>query len=145
VATRQPSGTVTFLLTDIEGSTRLLSELGTERYARALQHHCRILRDAFEQHGGYEVDYEGDAFVVAFEGAGEALKAAGEAQRALASHPWPEGGEIRVRMGVHSGEPLLVPPKYVGIDLHKAARIMAAGHGGAGADLTRDPHTPWPE
>jgi predicted ATPase/class 3 adenylate cyclase len=138
--TQQPAGTVTFLLSDIEGSTKLLSELGPEPYARALEDHRRILRDAFGQHGGYEVDYEGDAFVVAFQSAYEAVAAAEEAQRALTEHPWPNGHEFRVRMGIHSGEPLLAPPKYVGIDLHTAARIMAAGHGGQVlvSQVTRD-------
>jgi len=127
---RQPSGTVTFLLSDIEGSTRLLGQLGTERYARALDDHRTLLRKAFARHAGYEVDYEGDAFVVAFQRAQDALAAAREAQRALRAHRWPQGEAVRVRMGIHSGEPLVAPPKYVGIDLHKAARIMAAGHGG---------------
>ena len=92
--------------------------------------HCRLLRAAFGRHLGYEVDYEGDAFIVAFQRAGEALAAAGEAQDALAAHNWPVGHELRVRMGIHTGEPMLAPPKYVGLDVHKAARIMASGHGG---------------
>jgi predicted ATPase/class 3 adenylate cyclase len=127
---RQPSGTVTFLFTDIEGSTRLLEELGTRRYSEALDAHCRLLRTAFERHDGYEVNYEGDAFVVAFQNAHDAVAAATEAQRALAEHDWPEGHELRVRMGLHTGEPDVAPPKYVGIDVHRAARIAAAGHGG---------------
>jgi predicted ATPase/class 3 adenylate cyclase len=126
----QPSGTVTFLFTDIEGSTRLLAELGQESYSEALDAHRRLLRGAFERHGGYEVDCEGDAFFIAFQGASEAVAAAAEAQRGLAGHAWPEGHEFRVRMGLHSGEPLLAPPKYVGLDVHRAARVMAAGHGG---------------
>src|SRR5436190_6264086 len=126
----QPRGTVTMLFTDIEGWTRLLGRLGTERYGQALELHRRLLRGAFERHGGYEVDYEGDAFFVAFADAGDALAAAAEAQHALGGASWPEGGEIRVRVGVHTGEPLAVPPKYLGLDVHKAARIMAAGHGG---------------
>jgi predicted ATPase/class 3 adenylate cyclase len=128
--TRQPSGTVTFLLSDIEGSTRLLRRLGTQRYAQALDDHRNLLRQAFARHAGYEVDYEGDAFVVAFQLAGDALAAAREAQGALLAHHGPEGEDVRVRMGIHSGEPLLAPPKYVGLDLHQAARIMSAGHGG---------------
>jgi predicted ATPase/class 3 adenylate cyclase len=127
---RQPSGTVTFLFTDIEGSTRLLGELGTSRYSEALDAHCRLLRAAFERHDGYEVNYEGDAFVIAFQNAHDAVAAAAEGQRALAEHAWPEGHELRVRMGLHTGEPELAPPKYVGIDVHRAARIAAAGHGG---------------
>jgi predicted ATPase/class 3 adenylate cyclase len=126
----QPSGTVTFLFTDIEGSTKLLAELGSQRYAEGLDAHRRLLRVAFENHEGYEVDCEGDAFIVAFQSAREALAAAAEAQRALADHSWPGGCDVRVRMGLHTGEPLLAPPKYVGLDIHKAARIMAAGHGG---------------
>lgn len=120
----QPSGLVTFLFTDIEGSTRLLDELGADAYRAALAEHRRVLRDAFARHGGYEVDYEGDAFFVAFQDAAEAVAAAGEAQAVLASGP------IRVRMGLHTGTPILDPPKYVGIDVHLAARVMSAGHGG---------------
>ena len=103
---QQPSGTVTFLFTDIEGSTRLVAKLGVDRYAQALDDHRRLLRAAFERHHGYEVDYEGDAFIVAFQSASEALAAAGEAQSALSAHAWPEGCELRVRMGLHTGEPL---------------------------------------
>lgn len=126
----QPAGTVTLLFTDIEGSTRLLERLGPERYGEALDLHRRLLRDAFGRHDGYEVDCEGDAFFVAFSRAHDAVRAAAEGQQALAGAAWPEEGEIRVRMGIHSGEPLSVTPKYVGLDVHKAARIMAAGHGG---------------
>jgi predicted ATPase len=120
----QPSGTVTFLFTDIEGSTRLLHELGPERYREALAAHRRVLREAFDRHEGYEVDYEGDAFFVAFASPQHAVAAAAEAQEALL------GGPISVRMGLHTGQPILDPPKYVGVDVHRAARIMSAGHGG---------------
>ena len=126
----QPTGTVTLLFTDVEGSTLLLERLGAERFAEALTLHRRVLREAFVRHGGYEVDEEGDAFLVAFQAAGEAVAAAGEAQRGLASAEWPQEGGLRVRIGVHTGEPLPVPPKYVGMDVHRAARIMAAAHGG---------------
>ena len=127
----QPTGTVTLLFTDVEGSTRLLGVLGAARYAAVLELHRRLLRQAFEAHGGYEVDEEGDAFFVAFAGAGEAVAAAAAAQRALATVGWPEGCEaVRVRMGVHTGEPLAVPPRYVGMDVNRAARMMAAAHGG---------------
>jgi predicted ATPase/class 3 adenylate cyclase/Tfp pilus assembly protein PilF len=126
----QPAGTVTLLFTDIERSTRLLERLGRERYAEALELHGRLLREAFERQGGYEVDSEGDAFFVAFSRAKHAVAAAGEAQHALAQAEWPGGHKVRVRIGVHTGEPLAVPPKYVGIDVHRAARIMAAAHGG---------------
>jgi predicted ATPase/class 3 adenylate cyclase len=117
-----PSGTVTFLFTDIEGSTRLLHELG-DAYAGALAEHRRVLRDAFARHGGVEVDTQGDAFFVAFAKASDALAGAREATEAL-------DGPIRVRMGMHTGEPLVTDEGYVGIDVHRAARIAAVGHGG---------------
>ncbi|MDP9226962.1 MAG: adenylate/guanylate cyclase domain-containing protein, partial [Actinomycetota bacterium] len=137
---KQPSGTVSLLFSDIEGSTVLLRELGEERYADALEDHRCLLRAAFERHEGYEVDCEGDAFFVAFQSAEDAVASAAEAQQALAAHAWPEGREFRVRMGIHTGEPLLAPPKYVGVDVHRAARIMAAGHGGQVlvSQVTRD-------
>jgi predicted ATPase/class 3 adenylate cyclase len=116
-----PSGTVTFLFTDIEGSTRLLDELGAEQYASQLAEHRRVLREAFVRHGGVEVDTQGDAFFVAFATAPGALAAAREAQEALS---------IPVRMGIHTGTPLLTDEGYVGADVHRAARIAAAGHGG---------------
>jgi len=121
----QPSGTVTLLFTDIEGSTRLLDELGPESYRDALGEHRRALREVFRRRGGYEVDYEGDAFFVSFSDATDGLAAAREAQAALGT-----GGQIRVRMGLHTGTPLLDPPKYIGLDVHLAARIMSASHGG---------------
>src|SRR5881398_3403376 len=122
----QPTGTVTLLFTDIEGSTQLLQRLGTERYGEALDLHRQLLRKAFERHGGYEVDCQGDAFFVAFATAADAVSAAAEGQEALARAEWPLDGEIRVRIGLHTGEPLAAPPKYVGVDVHRAARIMAA-------------------
>src|SRR6266516_1665788 len=109
-----PTGTVTFLFTDIEGSTRLLHELGDD-YADALAEHRRVLREAFERHAGVEVDTQGDAFFVAFGRATEALAAASEGQEALFTGP------IRVRMGIHTGEPLATDEGYVGIDVHRAA------------------------
>jgi predicted ATPase/class 3 adenylate cyclase len=118
-----PLGTVTLLFTDIEGSTRLLQELG-EEYADVLADHRRTLREEFSRHGGVEVGTEGDAFFVAFAKASDALAAAAAAREALA------GGPIRVRMGLHTGEPLVTDEGYVGIDVHRAARIAAAGHGG---------------
>jgi predicted ATPase/class 3 adenylate cyclase len=118
------TGTVTFLFTDIEGSTRLLDELGPEGYSEALALHRRSLREAFDQHGGLEVDTQGDAFFVAFRRAGDAVAAAAKARSAL------ETGPIRVRMGIHTGEPLVTDEGYVGIDVHRAARIAAVGHGG---------------
>jgi predicted ATPase/class 3 adenylate cyclase len=116
-----PVGTVTFLFTDIEGSTRLLDELGAEGYAKALAEHRRVLRQAFARNGGVEVDTQGDAFFVAFSTAPGALEAAREAQELL---------QLPVRMGLHTGTPLLAEEGYVGGDVHRAARIAAAGHGG---------------
>jgi predicted ATPase/class 3 adenylate cyclase len=126
----QPIGTVTMLFSDIEGSTRLLQEFGRDLYAEALALHQHLLREAFERNGGYEVDHEGDAFFVVFPRAEDAVTAAVEAQRRLFEARWPKGQALRVRMGIHTGEPVVVPPKYVGMDVHQAARIMAAGHGG---------------
>ena len=118
-----PVGTVTFLFTDVEGSTRLLHDLG-ERYADALADHRRLLREAFGRHGGVEVDTQGDAFFYAFARASDALAAAEAGCRALG------GGPIRVRIGLHTGEPVVTDEGYVGLDVHKGARIAAAGHGG---------------
>jgi predicted ATPase/class 3 adenylate cyclase len=124
-----PTGTVTFLFTDIEGSTRLLGKLG-ERYAEVLADYCDITRASFEGAGGHEVDTQGDAFFVVFRRARDAVDAAVAAQRALASHDWPEGLRPAVRMGLHTGEPQLAATGYVGLDIHRAARICSAGHGG---------------
>ena len=118
-----PTGVVTLLFTDVEGSTRLLHELGDE-YGEALQEHRRRLRAAFADHEGVEVDTQGDAFFVAFARASDAVAAAADGQRALADGP------IRVRMGLHTGEPRLTEEGYVGLDVHKGARIAAVGHGG---------------
>jgi predicted ATPase/class 3 adenylate cyclase len=119
-----PSGTVTFFFTDVEGSTRLLHELGAAAYAEALAEHRRILRHVFSAHGGIEVDTQGDAFFVAFATAPDALDAADEALTALARGP------IRVRIGIHTGTGHVTQEGYVGKDVHKGARIAAAGHGG---------------
>jgi predicted ATPase/class 3 adenylate cyclase len=118
-----PAGTVTFLFTDIEGSTRLLLELG-DGYADVLAEHRRLLREAFARHGGLEVDTQGDAFFVAFARASDAVAGAQAAQEVL------RGGPVRVRMGVHTGEPMVREEGYVGIDVHRAARLASAGHGG---------------
>src|SRR5438874_3473881 len=118
-----PTGVVTLLFTDVEGSTRLLHELGDD-YGNALQEHRRRLRAAFAEHEGVEVDTQGDAFFVVFARASNAVAAAADCQRALA------GGPIRVRMGLHTGEPRLTEEGYVGLDVHKGARIAAVGHGG---------------
>ncbi|MGI8828268.1 MAG: ATP-binding protein [Candidatus Limnocylindria bacterium] len=119
-----PSGTVTFLFTDVEGSTRLLHALGPDAYADALATHRRMLREAFTAHGGVEVDTQGDAFFVAFPTAPGAVAAATQANEAL------KPGPIKVRMGLHTGAPFLTDEGYVGADVHRAARIAAAGHGG---------------
>ena len=115
-----PTGTVTFLFTDIEGSTRLLDEHGAA-YAGLLEEHRRVLREAFARHAGVEVDTQGDAFFVAFARASDAVAAAEEAQTRL---------QLPVRMSIHTGEPQLTAEGYVGMDVHRAARICAAGHGG---------------
>jgi predicted ATPase/class 3 adenylate cyclase len=119
-----PSGTITFLFTDIEGSTKLLHELGAEGYAGALAEHRRVIRDAIARHNGVEVDTQGDAFFFAFPTAPGALAAAGEMTESLAPGP------VRVRIGLHTGTPLLTEEGYVGGDVHRAARIAASGHGG---------------
>jgi predicted ATPase len=119
-----PTGTVTFLFTDVEGSTKLLHELGAEAYAEVIAEHRRVIREAVLAHGGVEVDTQGDAFFVAFPTAPGALTAAAVARDALA------GGAIRVRIGLHSGTPFVGEEGYVGPDVHRAARIAAAGHGG---------------
>ena len=124
-----PTGTVTFLFTDIEGSTRLLKQLG-QLYDTVLSDHQRILRECFEAHGGREVDTQGDSFFVAFGRAGDAVASAVEAQGALARHSWPDGAEVSVRMGLHTGEPRPTGERYVGFGVHRAARIGAVGHGG---------------
>ncbi|HYZ10630.1 MAG TPA: adenylate/guanylate cyclase domain-containing protein [Actinomycetota bacterium] len=124
-----PTGTVTFLFSDIEGSTRLLDALG-DRYPVVLETHQRILRGALGARGGIEVSTEGDSFFVVFLSAPQAVAAAVEAQRAIAAHEWPTEAPLRIRMGVHTGEGTIGGDNYVGVDLHRAARIAAAGHGG---------------
>ncbi|HET7129619.1 MAG TPA: adenylate/guanylate cyclase domain-containing protein, partial [Gaiellaceae bacterium] len=126
----QPTGTVTMLFSDVEGSTQLLGRLGAEQYADVLEQHNRLLREAFARHAGYEVDTAGDSFFVSFSRVGDAASAAGDAQRSLAAATWPDGVSLRVRMAIHTGEPLMVDSKYIGMDVHRAARIMAAAHGG---------------
>jgi predicted ATPase/class 3 adenylate cyclase len=126
---RLPSGTVTFLFSDIEGSTRLLQRLG-ERYGTVLAQHRRLLRSAFEDVGGSELGTEGDSFFVVFDRARDALLAAASAQRALAAHRWPDALDVAVRMGIHTSEPGTGPDPYVGLGVHRAARICSAAHGG---------------
>ena len=127
-----PSGTVTFLFTDVEGSTKLLHDLGAEEYSRVLADHRRVLREAFAANQGVEVDTQGDAFFVAFPTAPGALGAAAEASAGLARGP------SRVRMGIHTGTPHLGEEGYVGIDVHRAARIAACWPRRAGAGLGLD-------
>jgi predicted ATPase len=124
-----PTGTVTLLFSDIEGSTHLLQR-GDERYANVLEASRYLLRSACNAFHGHEVDTRGDAFFVAFARATDGVSAAVTAQRILASHAWPEGVAVRVRMGLHTGEPHLTAQGYMGLDVHCAARIMNAGHGG---------------
>ncbi|HEY5521421.1 MAG TPA: tetratricopeptide repeat protein [Candidatus Limnocylindrales bacterium] len=124
-----PEGTVTFVFTDIEGSTRLLTEL-REAYPRLLARHHAVIRQALASHGGTEVKTEGDAFFAVFVKAADALAFAAEAQRELHATDFPAGAEVKVRMGIHTGEGALSDADYVGLDVHRAARIAAAGHGG---------------
>src|SRR5262245_6993772 len=129
IAPPKPAGTVTFLFSDIEGSTQLLHRLG-DKYAQALEEQRAIMRAAFQQFAGYEIDTAGDGFFVAFSRAQDGVAAAIAAQRQLASHQWPEGEALRVRMALHTGEPVATTTGYVGVDVHRAARLCSAGYGG---------------
>jgi predicted ATPase/class 3 adenylate cyclase len=124
-----PTGTVTLLFTDMEGSTHLLQRLG-EQYADVLADCRHLLRHMFSRYNGHEIDTQGDAFFVAFTRATDAVAAAAAIQRALAEHAWPQGVSVRVRIGLHTGEPKLTADGYIGIDVHHVAHIMSAGHGG---------------
>jgi class 3 adenylate cyclase len=124
-----PTGTVTFMFTDIAGSTRLLTELG-DGYADLLARHNEIIRAALAAHDGQEVSTEGDAFLAVFRTAQDAVAAAATAQRTLQSEAWPAGETVNVRMGLHTGEGRLGGDNYAGLDVNRAARIAAAGHGG---------------
>ena len=124
-----PTGTVTFLFSDVEGSTELLRTL-RDGYADVMADHERLLRSAFEGAGGHEINTQGDSFFVAFRKPKDAVGAALEAQRAIGSHEWPEGAEMRVRIGIHTGEATVAGDRYVGLGVHRAARICAAAHGG---------------
>jgi class 3 adenylate cyclase len=124
-----PGGTVTFLFTDIEGSTKLLQELG-DAYGDVVRDHRHLLRENLGDRGGTEVDTQGDAFFYSFPRARDAVAGAVAAQRALAAHQWPEGSDVRVRMGLHTGEPSVGDEGYLGLDVVRAARICSAGHGG---------------
>src|SRR4051812_39009494 len=122
-------GTLTFVFTDIEGSTRMLLELGNE-YGPLLGQHRSLLEAPTTANGGRVMGSEGDALFLAFPDASAGLRAAVDGQRALAAHPWPEGHPIRVRMGMHSGEVQRIGDEFVGLALHQTARITSAGHGG---------------
>ena len=124
-----PAGTVTFLFSDIEGSTRLLEQLG-DRYGEVDRDHRRIVREQLTEAGGQEIDTQGDAFFFSFARARDAVEGAVAAQRALAGNDWPDGVEVKVRMGLHTGEPNVGEEGYLGMDVVRAARICAAGHGG---------------
>src|SRR3954451_22886846 len=128
MAAEAPRGTVTLMFSDMEGSTRLLRRLG-ERYADLLSTHRGLMREAVERHHGFEVDEQGDAFFVVFASANDAVAAAAHVQQALGAHAWPDDNEIRIRIALHTGEPDLVYGRYVGLDVHRGARVMAAGHG----------------
>jgi class 3 adenylate cyclase len=120
---------VTFLFTDIEGSTALLQTLG-ERYGEVLAEQRRILRETFTEAGGREIDTQGDAFFFSFTRARDAVAGAVAAQRTLKQHPWPDDADVKVRMGLHTGEPSVGDEGYIGLDVVRAARICSAGHGG---------------
>jgi DNA-binding NarL/FixJ family response regulator/class 3 adenylate cyclase len=124
-----PAGTVTLLFTDVEGSTKLVHELG-DAYAGVLADHRRLVREAVAATGGHEVDSRGDEFFLAFPEAGAAVGAAVALQQSLAAHDWPAGVQVRVRVGLHTGQPTLRDGAYFGMDVHRAARICQAGHGG---------------
>jgi class 3 adenylate cyclase len=124
-----PSGTVTFVFSDIEGSTALLKRLG-DGYDRVLTDHRRLMRERFTARGGVEIDTQGDAFFFAFPRARDAVEAAVETQRAHAEHEWPEGCAVQVRMGLHTGEPAVGSEGYLGLDVVRAARLCTAGRGG---------------
>jgi class 3 adenylate cyclase len=127
--TELPTGTVTLLFSDVDGSTELVKSLG-EGYGDVLADHRLLVREQFTAYRGIEVDTQGDAFFVAFASARDAVAAAVSAQRALSTHPWHDGVEVRVRMGLHTCEPHLSNESYVGIGVHRAARICTIGHGG---------------
>jgi class 3 adenylate cyclase len=124
-----PGGTVTFLFSDIEGSTRLLEQLG-DRYGDVDRDHRRILREELSEAGGLEIDNQGDAFFFSFRRAKDAVAGAVVAQRRLQAHGWPDGVDVRIRMGLHTGEPTVGEEGYLGMDVVRAARICSAGHGG---------------
>jgi predicted ATPase/class 3 adenylate cyclase len=125
-----PLGTVTFLFTDIEGSTQLVAKIGPKAFRDVLERHNSLIRDAVAAHAGVDAGTAGDSFLIVFRNATSAAAAAIEAQRALAAATWPAGAEVRVRMGLHTGQGIAGGDGYVGLDIHRAARIAAAAHGG---------------
>ena len=125
-----PSGTVTFVFSDVEGSTTLLKRLGDQRYAELIALHRRLVRDVFSAHDGREIDTQGDAFFYSFVRARQAVSAAVELQRAHAGARWPDGATVRVRLGLHTGEPAVGDEGYTGLDVVRASRIAATGRGG---------------
>src|SRR5665213_2658466 len=125
-----PGGIVTFVFTDVEGSTRLVEFLGDDGFAVALDAHHRIMREAIAAHGGTEASTEGDAFFVVFADAHAAVATAIDAQLAIAAYPWPDGAAVRVRIGIHTGVGTPGGDNYVGLAVHQAARIASAAHGG---------------
>jgi class 3 adenylate cyclase len=143
-----PRGTVTFLFSDIEDSTDLVRHLGDDAFAAIRADHRRLLREAFEAHGGCEIDTAGDGFFIAFDSAKNAVAAAADAQLALAAFDWPDGTEVLVRMGLHTAEPHLAEDGYVGVGVHRAARICDAARGGqillsnASAGIVEDAELP---
>src|SRR4051794_4157155 len=125
-----PTGTVTFLFSDLEGSTRLLKQLGDTGYTQMLGPHRAIVRQVFAAHGGSEIDTQGDAFFYGFSRARAAVAAAVEVQRRHEAQQWPDGAHVRVRLGLHTGEPVVGEEGYTGLDVVRAARIAADGEGG---------------
>jgi class 3 adenylate cyclase len=125
-----PAGTITCVFTDMEGSTALLKRLG-DRYGEVLAVHRRIVRDTFVPSGGVEIDTQGDSFFFAFPRAREAVAAAVEVQRAHAGAAWPDGAAVRVRIGMHTGEPTVGDEGYLGLDVVRAARICGVARGGS--------------
>src|ERR1700750_108548 len=125
-----PTGTVTFVFSDLEGSTRMLKQLGDEGYAERLRRHRAIVREVFAAHGGSEIDTQGDAFFYGFARARAAVAAAVEVQRRHETETWPDGARVRVRLGLHTGEPVVGEEGYTGLDVVRAARIAADGEGG---------------
>jgi DNA-binding NarL/FixJ family response regulator/class 3 adenylate cyclase len=124
-----PTGTVTFVFTDVEGSTRLVRELG-DSYVAMIADHRRLVRQALDEHHGYEVDCRGDEFLLAFARATDAVDTAVAIQQGHDHLPWPGGGPVRVRIGIHTGQPAIEDDDYVGLEVHLVARLCAAGHGG---------------